>query len=230
MENWKTIVLLKGENGIMLSDIKKKYKNLIDFKTFIFLILRIKKKPFHYNNRYQKHPKTFHFANRWEISRKNFLGDSLFNNPPLNEICSQILTKIFSFGQTGTFQHIIGSEIGLRTCDIHHHINYLIKVGLIVKKNVNIKSGSKLNNAIQLRCIIFETLGKRNIFSYNIQDYKDIEMTKSIIKILLRINYSIRQKDLKYGILCHQNPFNIEKRRLHRIWQKAKKKISKGEY
>ena len=70
----------------------------------------------------------------WEISREEFIGKYGLNFQ-FNEICSQVLRKIFLSGQNGSFQHTIGSELGLRTSDIHHHINNLIKAGLIIKRN-----------------------------------------------------------------------------------------------
>ena len=227
MIEWKSLVLLNGENGLKLSDLKKINNNYIDFKKLFLLFSIIKKKAFSFKNNGQVCLEKFNFACRWEISREEFLGNSVFNNPPLGEICSQVFRKIFSFGKTGAFQHIIGSEIGLRTCDIHHHINYLIKVQLVVKKHIIIKSRSKMKNAIQLKCKIFETSFLKNISHPNNSGYKEADLVETVVKILSRIDRPIKQKDLKYGVLFYKSFLATERKRIHRIWQKTKKKFLK---
>lgn len=221
------LVLSRGENGIILSEIKNKYKNSIDFKIANYIYLETKKRPFFFLNNRDNYTKMSKIKCLWEISREEFIGKYGLNFQ-FNEICSQVLRKIFLSGQNGSFQHTIGSELGLRTSDIHHHINNLIKAGLIIKRNFTIKTRSKLNYVIQLKCGIFEKKINENISYHNFVSSKDFEISCKLIKIISRIERPVKQKDIKYGILSYNYKSFIERRRIHRKWQKIKQLFLKA--
>ena len=227
-ENLKEKILSVGKTGIKLSIFKKKVKNKTDFKMLNFFFLKSKKKPFCFLNCESRTNQLSRISCRWEVLRDEFLGNFVFSSPRLNEICSQVLRKIFSSGETGIFQHTIGSELGFQTRDIHHHINNLIKTGLIVKKNYTIKTRSKINNAIRLKCKIFERQSKKHNLHLNFLNMEEAKLINNLIKILTRLDRQINQKDLKYGILICDNVFKIERRRIHRNWQKIKQKFLKS--
>lgn len=227
-EKLKETILSKGKTGIKLAELKKKVKDKTDFKMMNFFYLKAKKKPFCFLNCGNRTNQLTRISCRWEILRDEFLENLAFNNPRVNEVCSQILRKIFSSGEIGIFQHTIGSELGFQTRDIHHHINNLIKIGLIVKENFTIKTRSKINNAIQLKCKIFENQTKKQNLYKNFLNTEDFELFNNLIKILTRLDRQINQKDLKYGILSRENFFKIERRRIHRNWQKIKLKFLKS--
>jgi hypothetical protein len=221
------IILSKGEKGASLLEIKKNYSILMDFKSIDIFFLKAKNKPFCFLNYNDKNKQRNRISCRWEIIREEFLGNNSLCNPLLNEICSQILRKIFISNYIGVFQHTIGEDLGLRTRDIHHHINFLIKTGLIDRKSFTIKSKSKLKNVIQLKCKVLENqLSKEILFKKFLN--KDILWIKNLIKILLRIEKPMKQKDLKYGIITDNKISKIERRRIHRSWQKIKQKFQKS--
>jgi len=228
MINWKQLLLLNGNKGLDMSMIKHKFTDILDFRAINCIFLQTKKRPFCFINNTVGHTRTAKISCRWEFSRQQHLRNSILNNPRLGEICCQILQKIFFSGCNGIYQHIIGTELGLQARDIHHRIDRLIKMGLVVKKKFTIKFRSKLNNAIQLKCIIFENSNKKDNFYKNSFNLKDFELIKRSIQIVSRIDREIRQKDIKYGILNCKNFLYAEKRCLHRNWQKIKQKFLKA--
>lgn len=222
------LILAKGKPGLKLSEIQEKYGSILDFKAMSLLFLKLKKTPYYFSANDIKYTKFCKISCRWEVFREVHLGNFVLNNPPLNEICSQILRKIFNSGPLGISQHTIGSELGLKSADIHHHINNLIKFQLVKKKNFTVKSKSKLNNIIQLKCKIFENLDKKR---YNCQEFtnkNEFSMINNLIKILSRFEQTVKQKDLKYGTMEKIDVGYREKRRFHRNWQKAKQKFFKA--
>ena len=226
--NWKELILAKGKSGLKFSEIQKKYGSILDFKTMSLFFLKLKKIPYYFFANDIKYTEFCRISCRWESFREEYIGNFLPNNPPLNEICSQVLRKIFTSGPHGISQHTIGSELGLKSTDIHHHINNLIKFQLVNKKNFTIKSTSKLNNIIQLKCKIFENLVKKGDFCQNFANKSEFYMMNKLTKILSRIEQAVKQKDLKYGTLKRIDVRYREKRRFHRNWQKAKQKFFKA--
>ena len=226
--NWKETVLSKGKSGLKLSEFQEKDNSVLDFKTMTLVFLKFKKKPYCFNSNEINYNQLCKINCRWESLREEYLGNLILNNPQLNEICSQILRKIFESGPFGISQHTLGNELGLKSHDIHHHINNLIKYQLVKKKNFIIKSKSKLNNIIQLKCKIFENYNKKKIFQQNFSNKGEFEMINNLIKIFSRIDRVINQKDLKYGTLEKKDLENSEKRRFHRNWQKTKQKFFKA--
>ena len=224
--NFKKLILSNGKNGISLYKIKKKYEDILDFKEMNQIFSKMNKNLFCFKKE-NKQKKSMKLCCLWETSREEYLGNFVINSQ-INEICAQILRKIFYSRELGIFQHTIGSELGLRTRDIHHHINNLIKTNLIVKKNLTIKSRSKLKNVIQLKCKIFDNKISKGFFFQYFSDNKEIEIFKNLVKILTRIDRPIKQKNLKYGVLEHNNTLFDERRRFHRNWQKAKQKFLKA--
>ena len=224
----KESVLSKGKLGLKLSEFQKKDYSILDFKTMNLVFLKFKKTPYCFNSNEINYNQFGKISCRWESLREEYLGNYILNNPQLNEICSQILRKIFESGSFGISQHTVGNELGLKSHDIHHHINNLIKFQLVKKKNFIIKSKFKLNNIIQLKCKIFENLNKKKFFNQNFPSKGEFEMIKNLIKIFSRIDRVTKQKDLKYGTLKKIDSENKEKRRFHRNWQKTKQKFFKA--
>ena len=226
--DWKESVLSKGKLGLKLSEFQEKYNSILDFKTMNLIFLKFKKTPYCFYSKEIHYNQLCRISCRWESLREECLENFILNNPQLNEICSQILRKIFESGPFGISQHTVGNELGLKSHDIHHHINNLIKFQLVKKKNFIIKSKSKLNNIIQLKCKIFENLNKKKFLHQNFSSKGEFEIINKLIKIFSRIDRSIKQKDLKYGTLKKIDSENSEKRRFHRNWQKTKQKFFKA--
>ncbi|ABW98023.1 hypothetical protein HAN_2g195 (nucleomorph) [Hemiselmis andersenii] len=226
-------LFLNGKKGTSLKKILENFSMNIDLKKAFKIIEFFKKNVFFFGFFINKKKNNFFFFNRWEFKRMEILKNSIGKNFFFTEISNQILREIGK-KREGIFQYLLAKKLNLKSNYIHHVLGKLISLYLIKKYICILKINSKISNIILLKPNLnffwFQECQYRYTKEKNLDETKEKMKIFFIIKTLSRKLKNIwTEKDIKYGVAyLNKIPKKINKRRIHRKWQKIRKKCKKS--
>lgn len=224
-------ILLSGKSGIFLINLTQKIKRFKDLKIFENIFEKLKRFCFSFEVLFCTYEKSKILC-YWEYSRQYSLGNGSFYYQSLSDISLQILREV-GRKNMGLFQNKLSKELGLKSGEFSHHLTSLIKTGLIQKSQYFSNFLSSYSGLILLKSTYLNVKKKAEcnfgkIFE-KFQKLKPNNLVKKSIKIFARTGFFVEQKDLKYGIFYDLINFkNIDKKKIHRTWQKIRLKLFKS--
>ena len=234
MKNIFFEILVSGKKGFQFSQISKLNRRSFDLKWIFKIYLFFKKNLFYYKLSCKKLNGSIAILTHFENCRINLLRNLVAQNFFFSEISLQVLREIARQKKKGLYQYQLTKLLDLKSNYLHHIISKLVQLNLI-KKNISVlKINSKKSNIITLkvkskclfspRCKILRLKKKRHLVNY------EKRMILLIVKTLVRqMDNILTEKTIKYGIaFLNKIPKEINKRKIHRIWQKIRQKCIKA--
>ncbi|CAC26986.1 hypothetical protein [Guillardia theta] len=224
-------VVIHGNYGIKIKNLSNLINHVTDFKILFFLLTRVlkrKKNFILYVKKKFENSKIFYL---WEQLRKDLIQLNYLKIGYTSELTEQILKEIAKNFMYGTNLDNIKKSLNMNSKEINHFLNNLLNLNLIQKRKIYSQSNNKNIFYIAKTSIKHKEYEKIN--TINNQDeflsQDDHIIIRNLLQFLLRTKNNFdNQKIVKYGLM-YSNILNLyEKRQIHRLWQKIKKKLSKS--
>jgi len=221
-QNFVKRIIFKGSDGLKFDNLQMKYSMKIDLKLYERILNTIRKLKSVFKISSVEFKKCLIYCH-WEFARQILICNNISSKKPISIISFQILKEIGK--KNGVLTQLeLSKSLKISSGEIHHHLINLIRLGFVKKKNIFLKSINNVSNILSLNPIFHDTFNKK----MSIKKQSRHNFTKNFLRIFCRFNFTMEQKNLKYGIFSKILLYKkIQKKRLHRIWQKVRYKITR---
>lgn len=234
MKNYLLDTLLGGEKGIKFKNLIISLWKLFDLVKIFKLFLYFKKNLEFFDissDKFLGKLKIKGFREEFRINiLKNFFPRSFF----ISDLSIQILREIWKRKKKGILQYQLAKKLNMRSNYIYHIIVKLSSLGLIRKKLSILKIDHKISNIILIKPFLKSTFFVNCKFRKNFNLKIWYKREKNIVLRLMktfarRFKNILTEKSIKYGIFfVDKMPKKINKRKIHRTWQKIRSKCQKS--